>query len=202
MKAPTASIFLALFLGACASTQKPEPKIKRAQPKPQEIQIQTSPPGALVDWNGNFLGVAPVTIELTPSFYHYASPLHLALKRSPHPTIPCPLARRSPEHRILRQQYPAAASHCNRLVKRRQLSRHLDHTRQEGTPDEDVAIRPNLAQRNRDAKKKRGMVDSTLKEIQPRLQRNHIMPWWGWHAVADPCHKRERVHSFLLRAFV
>ena len=48
-------------------------EIKRAQPKPQEIQIQTAPPGALVDWNGNVLGVAPVTIELTPSFSQYAS---------------------------------------------------------------------------------------------------------------------------------
>jgi hypothetical protein len=73
MKAPAASILFALFLSACAAIQKPEPEIKRAQPKPQEIQIQTAPPGALVDWNGNVLGVAPVTIELTPSFSQYAS---------------------------------------------------------------------------------------------------------------------------------
>ncbi|MFM8764716.1 MAG: hypothetical protein ACKOEZ_07770 [Spartobacteria bacterium] len=62
-----------LLLSACSVVQKPEPEIKRAQPKPQEIQIQTAPPGALVDWNGNVLGVAPITIELTPSFNEYAS---------------------------------------------------------------------------------------------------------------------------------
>jgi hypothetical protein len=74
MKASTATILFALLLASCAAPQpKPEPEIKRAQPKPQEIQIQTAPPGALVDWNGNVLGVAPVTIELTPSFYQYAS---------------------------------------------------------------------------------------------------------------------------------
>ncbi len=60
-------LFLALLLSACDATNKPEPEIKRAEPKPQEIQIQTAPPGALVDWNGNVLGVTPVTIELTPS---------------------------------------------------------------------------------------------------------------------------------------
>ena len=70
---PSAPLFLTLLLSACAAIQKPEPEIKRAQPKPQEIQIQTAPSGALVDWNGNVLGVAPVTIELTPSFSQYAS---------------------------------------------------------------------------------------------------------------------------------
>jgi hypothetical protein len=76
MKTRFRTILLALaslLLSACAATQKPEPEMKRAQPKPQEIQIQTAPPGALVDWNGNVLGVAPVTIELTPSFSQYAS---------------------------------------------------------------------------------------------------------------------------------
>jgi starvation-inducible outer membrane lipoprotein len=58
----------ALLLSACAAIQKPEPEIKRAQPKPQEIQIQSAPPDALGDWNGNVLDVVPVTIELTPSF--------------------------------------------------------------------------------------------------------------------------------------
>lgn len=41
--------FLALLLSACAATKKLEPV---------EIQIQTAPPGALVDWNGNVLGIA------------------------------------------------------------------------------------------------------------------------------------------------
>jgi hypothetical protein len=87
MKAPAASILLALLLSACAATQKPEPEIKRAQPKTQEIQIQTAPPGALVDWNGNVLGMAPVTIILPVCLA-----LHLAIKWSPHPAFPRPLA--------------------------------------------------------------------------------------------------------------
>ena len=70
---PSATLFFALLLSACAAPQKPEPEVKRAQPKPQEIQIQTAPPGALVDWNGNVLGAAPITIELTPDFSQYAS---------------------------------------------------------------------------------------------------------------------------------
>lgn len=73
MKSSALLLFPLLFLSACTTTQKPEPEIKRAEPKPQEIQIQTAPPGALVDWNGNVIGMAPVTIELTPSFSQYAS---------------------------------------------------------------------------------------------------------------------------------
>jgi len=72
MKTSAAHLF-ALLLSACATTQKPEPEIKRAQPKPVEILIQTAPPRALMDWNDNVLGLAPVTIELTPSFSQYAS---------------------------------------------------------------------------------------------------------------------------------
>jgi hypothetical protein len=37
-------LFLALFLGACTAPQKPEPEIKRAQPKPQEIHGRVGTP--------------------------------------------------------------------------------------------------------------------------------------------------------------
>ena len=90
---PSATLFLALatpLLSACTAVQKPEPETKRAQPKPQEIQIQTAPPGALVDWNGNVLGVAPVTIELTPLFFQYASYYSWPSNGSPHPAFPRP----------------------------------------------------------------------------------------------------------------
>ncbi|MBU6183471.1 MAG: hypothetical protein KGR46_11765 [Verrucomicrobia bacterium] len=33
---------------------------------PQEIKIYTSPAGGIVDWNGNVLGAAPLTIEIEP----------------------------------------------------------------------------------------------------------------------------------------
>ncbi len=73
MKTP-ATILSALLLTACAAPQpKPDPEIKRAQPKPVEIAIHTAPPGAIVDWNGNVLGTAPIVISLTPNFSPYAS---------------------------------------------------------------------------------------------------------------------------------
>jgi hypothetical protein len=31
-----------------------------------EILIETSPPGGIVDWNGNVLGAAPVTLKIRP----------------------------------------------------------------------------------------------------------------------------------------
>ena len=36
------------------------------------------------------------------------------------------------------------------------------------------------------------MVVSTVKDTQQRLQRNYMIPWQGWHAVADPSLRRER----------
>jgi hypothetical protein len=58
---------LALLLAACA-TPKPEPITRRAEPvaQPVEILIETSPPGGIVDWNGNVLGAAPVTLTIRP----------------------------------------------------------------------------------------------------------------------------------------
>jgi hypothetical protein len=42
-------------------------------------------------------------------------------------------------------------------------------------------MNPNLTQSRRGAekerKKERGMVVSTVKDTQPRLQRNHMIPW-------------------------
>jgi hypothetical protein len=62
---------LALLLAACAAP-KPEPIIRRAEavPAPVEILISTSPAGGLVDWNGNILGTAPVTLKLTPQMFN------------------------------------------------------------------------------------------------------------------------------------
>jgi hypothetical protein len=58
---------LALLLAACAS-QQPETYAPRALPvaAPMEILIETSPPGGVVDWNGNVLGAAPVTLKIRP----------------------------------------------------------------------------------------------------------------------------------------
>jgi hypothetical protein len=58
---------VAAFLCSCASP-KPEPITRPAQAviAPVEITIHTSPAGGIVDWNGNVLGAAPVTIKVTP----------------------------------------------------------------------------------------------------------------------------------------
>ena len=71
MKAP-AILLTSLLLTACV-LPRPDPQIKRAHPPPQEIQIQTAPSGAIVDWNGNVLGTTPIVISLTPDFSPYAS---------------------------------------------------------------------------------------------------------------------------------
>ena len=67
------SHFLGLLLAGCSVIPKPEPEVKRAEPKPQEIHIHTAPPGAIVDWNGNVLGTTPIVISLTPYFSPYSS---------------------------------------------------------------------------------------------------------------------------------
>jgi hypothetical protein len=64
-----AAYFLALaaFLTGCANPE-PETYAPRAIPAapPIEITIHTSPPGGIVDWNGNVLGAAPVTLKIRP----------------------------------------------------------------------------------------------------------------------------------------
>jgi hypothetical protein len=44
---PSATLFLALatpLLSACTAVQKPEPEIKRAQPKPKRPSVTQTPP--------------------------------------------------------------------------------------------------------------------------------------------------------------
>jgi hypothetical protein len=55
------------MLSGCA-TPEPPPQVRRAEPAPEpvEITIHTSPAGGIVDWNGNVLGAAPLTIKVTP----------------------------------------------------------------------------------------------------------------------------------------
>ncbi len=58
---------LAALLSSCASPRiDPEPVTRRAKLAPQEIKIYTSPAGGIVDWNGNVLGAAPLTIQIEP----------------------------------------------------------------------------------------------------------------------------------------
>jgi hypothetical protein len=63
-------LVLAAVLGicGCAGPSKPAPKTSaaRAVLPPQQITIHTSPAGGIVDWNGNVLGAAPVTISIVP----------------------------------------------------------------------------------------------------------------------------------------
>jgi hypothetical protein len=67
MRRPASILVLALTLTACA-TPEPPATIRRAEavPEPVEITIHTSPPGGVVDWNGNVLGAAPVSITIRP----------------------------------------------------------------------------------------------------------------------------------------
>jgi hypothetical protein len=66
---------LALLLAACATPQ-PEPITRRAEPvaQPVEILIETSPAGGIVDWNGNVLGAAPVTLKIRPELTSLGRP--------------------------------------------------------------------------------------------------------------------------------
>jgi len=59
---------LVLLLVGCASPEPRETYAPRALPvaAPMEILIETSPAGGVVDWNGDVLGVAPVTLTITP----------------------------------------------------------------------------------------------------------------------------------------
>ena len=64
---------LALLLAACAAP-KPEPAIKEATYPPHEIKIVSQPPGALIDWNGQVLGMSPVTLVIQPNKYRHSWP--------------------------------------------------------------------------------------------------------------------------------
>jgi hypothetical protein len=61
-----ASLLVAAMLLSGCSTPEP-PIVRRAELTPEvvEITIHTSPAGGIVDWNGNVMGVAPVTIEVS-----------------------------------------------------------------------------------------------------------------------------------------
>lgn len=67
MRKPASILALAALLTSCASPRiEPEPVTRRAKLAPQEIKIYTSPAGGIVDWNGNVLGAAPLTIQVEP----------------------------------------------------------------------------------------------------------------------------------------
>lgn len=68
MRKPASILALAALLCSCAAPKpavvwRPEPL---PSPTPMEILIETSPAGGIVDWNGDVLGVAPVTLTITP----------------------------------------------------------------------------------------------------------------------------------------
>ena len=75
MRKPASILALAALLCSCASP-KPEPITRRAEPvaRPMEILIETHPPGGIVDWNGNVLGAAPVTLTITPQLTYSGRP--------------------------------------------------------------------------------------------------------------------------------
>ena len=67
----------AATLSACATTKpKPEPVVKEASYPPHEIKIASNPAGAIIDLNGNFIGVSPVTLVLQPSKYRHSWPVN------------------------------------------------------------------------------------------------------------------------------
>ena len=76
MRKPASILALAAFLCSCAAPKpavvwRPEPI---PSPTPMEILIETSPAGGIVDWNGNVLGAAPVTLTITPQLTYSGRP--------------------------------------------------------------------------------------------------------------------------------
>ena len=77
MKTSPLLLALALFLSACATAKpKPEPVVKEASSPPHEIKIASQPSGAIIDLNGNFIGVSPVTLVIQPSKYRHSWPVN------------------------------------------------------------------------------------------------------------------------------
>lgn len=75
MRKATFALTLGLLTG-CASPEPRETYAPRALPvaQPVEILIETSPPGGIVDWNGNVLGAAPVTLKIRPELTSLGRP--------------------------------------------------------------------------------------------------------------------------------
>lgn len=76
MRNPASILALAALLCSCAAPKtavvwRPEPL---PSPTPVQILIETSPAGGVVDWNGDVLGVAPVTLTITPQLTNYGRP--------------------------------------------------------------------------------------------------------------------------------
>lgn len=70
-------LLLAATISGCATTKpKPEPVVKEASYPPHEIKIASHPAGAIIDLNGNFIGVSPVTLVLQPSKYRHSWPVN------------------------------------------------------------------------------------------------------------------------------
>lgn len=65
--AQSISLIAVIALGGCTAAS-PKMEVRRAEPAPEKwmIQIITSPPGGVVDWNGNVLGPGPLTISFHP----------------------------------------------------------------------------------------------------------------------------------------
>jgi hypothetical protein len=65
--AKTLPLIAILALGGC-SAASPRMEVRKAEPAPEKwtIQIITSPPGGVVDWNGNVLGPGPLKISFHP----------------------------------------------------------------------------------------------------------------------------------------
>lgn len=59
------------LLTACATPRpaaQPQPERPATLP-PHTITIRTSPPGGIIDWNGDVLGAAPVQLTFSPDFH-------------------------------------------------------------------------------------------------------------------------------------
>jgi hypothetical protein len=74
MTRPASILALAAMLSACATPEPPVVRRAEPAPEPVEITIHTSPAGGIVDWNGNVLGAAPITITVRPELTYTGRP--------------------------------------------------------------------------------------------------------------------------------